>query len=356
MKYNDTPRRLRFKASETIREKYADKPIIVLYEDEVETILTNIINDGSIQGFEDWVNDWEKFIFNSANFVIKPRKKKGEVVYAAYSIIKDKIKVTVFDKHNDDSVICWVNPDDIDMDEMMAGIETIEERWVGKRKSPPDILYTQYSMDLLKDFVDHGKALNDELDSTRLRTTKEIMADKTIDDSMKRIELKIVDSVSRELEDKFKRMRKRIDNDDSEMWLEACAKLSIAILVSLYYFHVRTPHIYLDPVDAKGVPSGKFISSKEIRTPVRKLTSVTVIRPKTGTKAYFERKRHTESWDVKGHERIYKSDRFKNMKDQKIWIKPQVRGLGKKRLAIYVEGANSDLVEDIDMVKREERE
>jgi hypothetical protein len=344
MKWKDTPRKRKLKATDEIRRKYQAKPIIALYHDEAETILKETIGESShVDKFHAWLEEWRKFIFKEANFIIRPRTKFGAVAYAAYRINGRNITISVFSDECDDSCVMVINPDYLDLEELFLGVESVDFH------GSPEATVTVSST--IEDIDETNRMLE--------------AIDKSAKTSALEFEFKHNENIRRDpsLKEKFERTavkyRAKMDGVHSKYRMEATerlfqmgmAKTAITILATLFHFHDRRPKVYEAANEAH---TEGYSKHNDLYNPLKRLNPPAIVRPRNGTRSWFEQQRakHTESWHVKGHSRTLKAERYKEKRGQTIWVNPFVKGSGENmRLSIYVDQIGAGDVVEVEEVR-----
>lgn len=365
MRYKDKPKKRKLKASDEIRQRYSAKPIIALYQDEADAIIDNVLEESMIEGFYEWLSEWKKFIFDEANFVVKPRGK-GESMYLAYTIQMGRMKVTAFSEDSDDLTIFLAYPDLLDIQDMAGFVENFADH--GNPMGKVTLSTARADLERINNqIVREGniweeKARGLESDLDKLKADMEAMKPKfdlidrrgpsnaTLEDKvfvkhyfdlqsqgkLKMTEYETGADITMKLMDHF-----RVQTLD-------CGKRRTALLVlcALYYFQIRIPKTYLDGNEAH---TEGYRKHNDLYNPLKRLHPPAIVRPRNGTRSWFEQQRmkHTESWHVKGHSRVLRAERYKEKRGQTIWINPFVKGSGEgMRLSIYADQiAGKDVVE-----------
>lgn len=365
MRYKDQqPKRRKLKATDEIRNRYAAKPIICLYHDESDAIIDHVMQDDSTSFYE-WLGQWDRFIFKEANFVVKPRAK-GESMYAAYKVQGRNLLVSVFSENTSDAYEFMVNPDYIDPESFITdAIISINEHGEDLHNITMPV-----PVDFMNEFAEYSRAEDAkfgqqeaELMEQKMNIEKSFggMTNEQLMEKAKALpdtpENKIyVKFVYDELSKHVKILNDLVDNANAAIVsvkerrdvirLNSMARVTITILTALYHFQVRQPKVYLDGNESH--TEGYKRWNKDYN-PMKRLTPPAIVRPKNGTRSWFEqqRQRLTESWHVKGHTRVLRAARYKEKRGQTIWISDFVKGSGENmRLSIYADQVTgADVVE-----------
>ena len=364
MRYKDAPKKRKLKASDEIRQKYAAKPIIALYQDEVDAIIDHVLED-DLEGFYAWLDEWRKFIFKEANVVIKPRAK-GDSMYVAYTVLMDRIKVTAFSDEGDDCSTFAAFPNRFDIEDMEDFIGLDIDRgtpWGSvtisvsntdyknlKEKLDLETTYYKERMNAIMAEMEPMSAEFDTLvDLSKEQSKSDPKADKP---ESKFVAQRIIDigGKLKEKKEEAKSIHKMCAGIEGhfakKMYQLAKRRVALTILATLYHFQVRTPKTYL--AESAGDTEG-YKKHNDLYNPLKRLTPPAIVRPKNGTRSWFEtqRMKHTESWHVKGHSRVLRAERYKEKRGQTIWINPFIKGTGENmRLSIYADQiAGNEIVE-----------
>ena len=365
MRYKDKPKKRKLKASDEIRQKYAAKPIIALYQDEADAIIDNVLEESMIGGFYEWLGEWKKFIFKEANFVIKPHAK-GESMYLAYSVKMDSIKITAFSDTCDDYTTWEAFPEMFDIEDMSGFVKAISEsgdvsKTITLSTSKADyeeinakrVKDAEYYNSETKRVMGEAESIARKLDEMKPRAEQIVISDPNLSDPSNKVFGGIYNDLHATEGNLIKEAQSIIDMGKSigEHWILKLVdagkrRTALTVLTTLYYFQIRIPKTYLDGNEAH---TEGYKKHNDLYNPLKRLHPPAIVRPRNGTRSWFEqqRMRHTESWHVKGHSRVLRASRYKEKRGQTIWINPFVKGSGEgMRLSIYADQiAGKDVVE-----------
>lgn len=374
MRYKDTPKKRKLKASNEIREKYAIKPIIALYRDEADAIFDNVLDEDMLPEFYVWLEEWSKFIFKEANFIIKSRSARGSSVYLAYRVSLKKLVVTIFSDDSEDSAEIVIDPEFVDIENGLAGIASIDYRGNPTHKislpvSSEYFVGTDEEINtLIKDSHEREEKFKKEeaeigLEIKKMPTNdgiRELLSDESRPMAeRKAIAMEAYNLAQRNLDitgkirDELLFRTNSIDEIIKDTFLNGAARVSLIVLATLYYFQIRVPKTYLP--EQVGETEG-YKRHNDLYNPIKRLNPPAIVRPKNGTRSWFEtqRMKHTESWHVKGHSRVLKADRYKEKRGQTIWVNPFIKGSGENmRLSIYADKIAGEDVVEVDSVPEE---
>lgn len=366
MKWKEKHKRRKLRATDEIRQRYQAKPIIALYRDEADAILDSVLDGDDLDGFYGWLDEWKKFIFRESNLIVKSRSSKGNSVYLAYKVVGGKFTFTVFSDESDDSVDVYVDPANIDVEEMCAGISSFDEHGNCTQTIalPVSKQYVDVAFPTFNAEVDANKKKIDEIKEhlamveksgleTPLHELERMLSDPAKTDSEKRAIANSHMSLARDLSARAKVMYNLAQTNVElgekaiqDIFEQGISRVAIMVLAALYHFQKRPPKVY---EAGNETHTEGYRKHNDLYNPVKRLNPPAIVRPRNGTRSWFEQQRakHTESWHVKGHSRTLKAARYKEKRGQTIWVNPFVKGSGENiRLSIYVDQiAGKEMVE-----------
>ena len=90
--------------------------MIALRHEESDAIIDGVLSPGELDRFYAWLDQWDKFLFREADFVVAD-KKAGSLLMR-YRVQGRNMRVWVFSDTTDAQVDFMVNPDFIDIEDM----------------------------------------------------------------------------------------------------------------------------------------------------------------------------------------------------------------------------------------------
>lgn len=320
--------------------------MIALRHDESDAIIDGVLSPGELDRFYAWLDEWDKFLFREADFVVAD-KKAGSLLMR-YRVQGRNMRVWVFSDTTDAQVDFMVNPDFIDIEDMADAVSSV--------KATEDVIsgvglpYQREFLDRMLDLQRLAFEGSDRLEATAkaeldeinglLSSIEKAQANGT-DDPSHRVAAKAVkarmDEAKAKIEDAYRKLDETEKVIRKDMLDHGVRRAAITILTALFHFHDRQPKVYEKADQSNHV---KFSRHNDTYNPYKRLDPRAIVRPRNGTVQWMEqqRERHTESWAVKGHFRTLKAERYKEKRGQTIWVNDFIKGTGENmRESIYVD-------------------
>ena len=316
--------------------------MIALRHDESDAIIDGVLSPGELDRFYAWLDQWDKFLFREADFVVAD-KKAGSLLMR-YRVQGRNMRVWVFSDTTDAQVDFMVNPDFIDIEDMADAVSSVKTKGnVVKDVGMPyqkDFVESssksiKHSEAMMQSSADSVKADQDDFERIQSSLYPNGLSDMSapvLKDTIDRLQAK-VDKLKRTISD-HKRLEEACHRD---MVAHGVRRAAITILTALFHFHDGQRKVYQKTEQSDNV---KVSRHNDTYNPYKRLDPRAIVRPRNGTVQWMEqhRERHTESWAVKGHFRTLKAERYKEKRGQTIWVNDFIKGSGENmRESIYVD-------------------